>query len=245
MKKQYLPTGLVLVAAFILSACAPVTASSLGQTGQNPPTARVISVSGNGKITLAPDVAYVYIGVQSQSANVADALSENNTRAQTIANTIKELKIDAKDIQTSSFNIYPQQQFSPEGKPISTTYTVDNTVNVTVHDLTVLGKLLDAVVRAGANSINGINFDVVDRSKAISEARKLAVADAHTQAVELATAAGVTIGDLQSLNAVVNTGPVPLYDAKVASAGAGGSSVPVSAGQLTITVDVNAVYAIK
>jgi hypothetical protein len=206
---------------------------------------RTISVSGTGKITLAPDVAYVYIGVQSQSANVSDALSENNAKAQAIANTIKELKIDAKDIQTSSFNISPQQQYSPEGKITGTTYVVDNTVNVTVHDLTVLGKLLDAVVRAGANSINGINFDVVDRSKATSEARKLAIADARSQAEELATAAGVAVGDLQTLNAVVNTGPVPLYDAKVAQGVGGSSTVPVSAGQLTISVDVNAIYAIK
>ena len=64
-----------------------------------------------------------------------------------------------------------------------TTYTVNNTVYVTVRDLQVLGKLLDVVVRSGANSINGITFDVVDKSRAISEARRLAVESARSQAV--------------------------------------------------------------
>jgi uncharacterized protein YggE len=244
MKKLSLLTGLVLVAAFVLSACAPITlpAQSSGSTTAAP---RTIAVSGNGKVTLAPDVAYVYIGVQSQTDNVATALSENNAKAQTISNTIKELGIDAKDIQTTSFNIYPQQQFGPDGKPTTTTYMVNNTINVTVHDLSLLGKLLDSVVRAGANSINGINFDLLDKTKATSDARKLAVADAQSQAQELAAASGVTLGDLQSINAVVNTGPVPLYDAKVALAGSSTSQVPISAGQITITVDVNSVYAIK
>jgi uncharacterized protein YggE len=91
---------------------------------------------------------------------------------------------------------------------------VDNTVNVTVRDLSVLGKLLDGVVRAGANSINGINFDVTDKTQAITEARKLAIEDARATAQELAAAAGVTLGDIYSLNSYLNTGPVTTFDSK-------------------------------
>ncbi len=224
-----------------LSACSPQPA--VAQTVSQPPTPRTISVSGNGKVYLTPDVAYINIGVQSQNANVSEALSANSTKAQEIAKTLQELGVDAKDIQTTNFNIYPVAQFDKDNQPLPSIFNVDNSVNVTVRDLTILGKLLDAVVRSGANTINGITFDVVDRSKAISEARKLAVTDARKQADEIAAAAGETIDGLQNMSLSVNSGATPLYDAK--SVGSGGGNVPISAGQLMISVDVSASYTLK
>lgn len=243
MNKRLFSILFAAVLVFALAACMPgQPLSSPAQTTGSGVVTRTLNVSGSGRVTLAPDVAYVYIGVNSQNENVSAALTENNSKAQAVSGAIKELGIDAKDIQTSSFNIVPQQQYSPEGKVTGVIYNVDNTVNVTVRNLSVLGKLLDAVVRAGANSINGINFDVLDKSQAITQARKLAIQDAHDQAQELATAAGVTLGDVQTLNAMTNAGPVPLYEAKGAAAI---PSVPVSAGQMVISVDVNVVYEIK
>lgn len=227
-----------LVMVFALSACSGGLVGADGRAAQ-----RTVAVSGSGRVTLTPDVAYVFIGVHSQAEAVADALSENNKKAQSIIETLTGLNIDAKDIQTSSFNIYPQQQFDNEGKPTKMIYMVDNTVNVTVHDLTILGKLLDSTVRSGANSINGISFDVLDKSKAISEARKLAIDDARKQAEDMATAAGVKLGELVSLNASTINSPSPMYDAKGGAMAV--SQVPVSAGQLVITVDVSMVYIIK
>jgi uncharacterized protein YggE len=77
---------------------------------------------------------------------------------------------------------------------------VDNTVFVTLRDLESLGDVLDAVIEAGANSINGIQFDVADRTEALSEARKAAVADARAQAEELAAAAGLELGAIQNIS---------------------------------------------
>ncbi len=244
MKLKRLTIFFALLTVLVLAACqATPNAASTGT--DKTMLSRTVNVTGNGKVYLAPDVAYVFIGVHSQAENVGDALSQNNSKAQTIANTIKELGVDEKDIQTSSFNIFPQQQYSPEGQLTGTIYMVDNTVNVTMRDLSSLGKMLDAVVRAGANSINGINFDVLDKTAAISEARKLAIEDARKQAGELAAAADVTLGDLITMNAYTNTGPTPMYDAKGGMAVSTGSTVPVSSGQLLISVDANLTYEIK
>ena len=88
-----------------------------------------------------------------------------------------------------TFSIYPNTQYDQQtGKPGTTTYVVDNTVYVTVHQLDKLGDLLDATVQAGANSVNNIQFDVADKSSAIQQARDQAVKDAQTQAQELASA---------------------------------------------------------
>jgi uncharacterized protein YggE len=246
----------IVLTTLILSACAaPVTPTSQGAPQPsvqnvpaqqvNPVQPRTISVNGTGQVTLSPDVAYVYIGVHSQSADVSDALAQNNDKAQAVASALKELGIDAKDIQTSGFNIYPQQQVDQQGQVTGTLYNVDNTVYVTVRDLQVLGKLLDVVVRTGANSINGISFDVLDKSQGLSEARRLAIESARSQADEIAQAAGVSLGDLQTLNVYTSNPPVPIYEGKGGAAAMDASQVPVSAGQLILRVEVSAVYTIR
>ncbi|HEX2698136.1 MAG TPA: SIMPL domain-containing protein, partial [Anaerolineales bacterium] len=129
----------------------------------------------------------------------------------------------------------------------STTYMVDNTVYVTVHKLDQLGDLLDASVKAGANSINSIQFDLADKTAALKQARDAAVKDAKTQAQELATAAGVSLGDLQTIN-FYNNIPGPYTDVYGKGGGGGAAAavaVPVNPGQLTITVTVNLTYEIK
>jgi hypothetical protein len=244
MNKKWLPLLLSAGLLAVLAACAPQPAVPPAQT-TSAAQPRTITVSGNGKVYLTPDVAYISIGVQSQNENVGDALTANNTKSQEVSKTLQELGVEAKDIQTTNFNIYPVPQVDPEGKPKPTLFTVDNSVNVTVRDLTLLGKLLDGVVRSGANSINGISFDVVDRSKAVSEARKLAVEDARKQADEIAAAAGVSVESLQTMSVNINSGPGPLYDAKAVGGAVASAQVPVSAGQMMISVDVYASYTIQ
>ncbi len=243
MKRLTLILGLLI--ALVLSACAapasPGQGTSAGQ-GATPP--RTISVNGTGQVTLNPDIAKVFIGVQSQSESVADALTENNDKAQAIASALREMGIEEKDIQTSSFNVYPQQQFGPTGEMTGTTYVVNNTVNVTVRDLQLLGRLLEVVVSTGANSIDGVTFDVQDKSQAVAEARRLAVESARSQADQLAQTAGVALGDLQTMSAYSSQPSVMNYEGK-GGMSALGSQVPVSAGQLLIQVDVSATYFIQ
>lgn len=244
MNNKWLLILFIIVSMLGLSACSALSGAQPA-ANEKPTSEHTLSVAGNGKVYLTPDLAYVYVGVQSNAESVGDALTANNEKAQAISKTLQELGVQAKDIQTSSFNVYPIQQTDPEGKLLPVTYNVDNTVYVTVRDLTVLGKLLDAVVRSGANSINSINFDVTDREKALSEARRLAVEDARKQADEVAAAAGVKVTGVVNLNVNVSGGPIALYDAKAVGAGNGISAqVPISAGQLMISVDVNVLYQI-
>jgi uncharacterized protein len=239
--KILLSITILMLIGFVLSACTGTTANAQATNTQT----RVLSVSGQGKAYLAPDLAYINIGVHTEGIEVAEALASNTSQASKVSETLIGLGIDAKDIQTTNFNISPQQQYGPNNEIVSTKYMVDNSVYVTVRDLNKLGEILDAVVKAGANNINGIQFDSSTKDKAVAEARKAAIANARQQADELAAAAGVKLGSIQSIN-VSNSGPIPMYDAKInASLGLGGSSVPVSAGQMVITVDANLTYEIQ
>jgi len=246
--KFYFLISLLLVTV-LLTGCAGVAAAqtSTPSDSQGQPPLRTVSVMGSGKAILTPDIAYVNIGVHTENKNAAEAVAANTSQAQKVIDAIKGLGIDSKDIQTTNFSIYPQQQYDPNGKPTGEiTYIVDNSVYVTVRDLDKVGDLLDAAVQAGANSIGGIQFDVADKTQALSDARQAAVNDARAKAEELASAAGVSLGSVQTIAESTGGYPVPMYDMRAAAPAAmEGAAVPVSPGQMTITVDVNIVYLIE
>jgi uncharacterized protein len=250
--KYFLLTYLVVIAALLSGCAGAAAAQSSNQATENQPVdkvTRTINVNGSGKVYLTPDIAYVSISVHTENKDAAKAVAENNTKSQAVKDALTNLGIEAKDIQTTNFSIYPQQQYDPQGRPTGEiNYVVDNSIYVTVRDITKIGEVLDASVKTGANSINGIQFDVVDRSKALSEARKLAVADAQAQAEELAQAAGVTLGAVQTISAAGGATPVPIYEKAygggVAMAAAA-PSVPVSPGQMTLQTDVYMVFEIR
>lgn len=226
-----------VVSILVLAACSGGAASTTGMV----PT---MNVNGVGKVYLTPDVAYINVGVHTQEDNVQDALDENTSQAQQIKDTLTGMGVAEEDIQTTAFNIYPNQQYGPDGQMTEIYYAVDNTVYITVRNLNDLGAILSAVVESGANNINGISFDVLDKSAALAEARRLAIEDAKAQAEQLAADAGVELGKIYSLSVYGNTTPVQMYDAKVYS-GVGGGSVPVSAGQLVLEMDASISYELK
>jgi len=239
MKTKFIFLIAVLVLGFALAACGP---SSI--TVQPQPFQRTITVTGTGLVTLTPDIAYINIGVHSQDPSASAAMTANSALAAAVIAAIKAAGVADKDIQTTNFSIYPQQQYDTNGKITGILYMVDNTVYVTVRDLTTLGSLLDASVRAGANTVNSISFDVADKTAALSQARLAAVTDARKQADELTGATGVTLGTVQTISYYDSTPPVALQVARSADA-LGGGSVPVQAGSMQITTTVTIVYEIK
>jgi len=235
--KSLIVFAVMILAALLLSAC--------GAAAVNPQAVRTLSVSGSGQANLAPDIAYIYVGVHTENPAAAEGVAENNTQTQKVIQAIKDFGIDEKDIRTINFSIYPQDKFDPQsGTPTGEkTYVVDNTVYVTVRKLDQLGDLLDTVVKAGANTVNSIQFDVADKAEALKQARADAVKDAAAQAKSLAEAAGLSLGEIQSISFVDNQ---PIFDGK----GGGGAAVaeaaiPIQPGQLTFTVNVNISYALK
>jgi uncharacterized protein len=238
MKTKSLIIFAVLVFALLVSACGPLAGQDV----------RTLSVSGNGQAFLAPDIAYIYIGVHTEQPTAAEAVAENNTQTQALIAAIQEFGIDPKDIRTTNFSIWPMDRYDPAtGAPTGEkTYAADNTVYVTVRDLETLGDLLDTAVQAGANTVNSVQFDVENKDEALKEARVDAMNNAKVQAQELADAAGLSLGEVQSISFVDNQ--YPIFDGK---GGGGGfaseaaAAVPIQPGQLSFTVTVNVTYALK
>jgi Uncharacterized conserved protein len=234
----------LLVGALTLTGCALFQAS---QQTAAPANVRTLTVNGTGKVVLVPDIAYINIGVHSEAPDVSSALNNNNALATAISDALQAEGVDVKDIQTANFNVYPMQQYDNMGQITGTVYVVDNTVYITVRNLSTLGKLLDVAISSGANNIYGINFDIADRDSALASARDLAIKDAQTKALSVAGVAGVQLGEVQAISAT-NSSYVQPYSAYGMGGGGAASqepSVPVSAGQIVITYDVNLTYAIK
>lgn len=243
MKSTLLILPVMLAAVIILSACGPATIVA------NPvPPQRSLNVSGTGLVYLTPDIAYINIGVHTELATASEAVAANNAETQKVVDALKKAGVAAKDVRTSNFSIWPNTQYDPQtNTKLGTTYVVDNTVYVTVRKLDDLGDILDAAVKAGANNVNSIQFDLADKTAAIKEARDQAVKDARTQAQELAQAAGVTLGNLQMINFNDNV-PAPLMQAYGKGGGGGAAeavAVPINPGTMTLTVNVNLTYEIK
>ena len=231
----------VLALALVLSACGPTTINQ-----DAPANLRTLNVNGLGQVYLTPDIAYINIGVNTQSPSAAESVATNKEKSNAVIEAIKAAGVDPKDIHTTNFSIWSNPTYDEMGVVSGTTYVVDNTVNVTVRNLDGLGDLLDSAVSAGANNIYSIQFDVADKSAAVKEARASAVEDAKTQAQELAEAAGLSLGEIQSIS-FYESSPTDDFEGKGGGGGgvAAEAALPIQPGQLAISVNVSVTYTIK
>src|SRR5262249_18047703 len=160
---------------------------------------------------------------------------------------LKGAGIAEEDIQTSNFAVspqYPPYQPGQTTSPRITGYQVSNQVTARVKDLAKLGAILDTLVRAGSNQISGIAFDVNEPKSFLEEARKKAVAAARARAELFAAAAGVSLGRVVQISesgAIVAPMPALRYAAMDGAA----PSVPVAAGQQTLSANVSVTYEIQ
>ena len=203
-------------------------------------------MSGEGTVYAAPDVAYLEVGVQTVDADLSKAFAQTGDKITGVLNALKQLGIEDKDIQTSGVNVSPQNQYDNNGNMTGvSSYTVSNSVEVTIRKVDQVEAVLTSTIAAGANSINSLSFSIQDTSALEQQARAQAVAQAKDRAQQFASALGVTVGKPITVTEVPQSVPVPIYGRmNVAAAPLASSSQPVSQGQLSVTVDVQITFSI-
>jgi uncharacterized protein YggE len=225
------------VLAVAIAAGTLVAAPALAQG--NPPAA--ISVTGEAKLSVPPDLAEVDGGVSSEAKTAREASEANNAAMAKVLQALQGAGINAKDLQTSRLSLQPQSAPNRTGPSAVVGYRASNRVTIRVRDVTKVANVIDTLVGAGANEIGGINFMVSQASKLLDEAREQAVADARRKAEIYAKAAGVTLGAPLSISEVGAPGPI-LYRRMAAGMAA---SAPVAQGEETLAVTVSVSWAIK
>ncbi|WP_430464396.1 SIMPL domain-containing protein [Tabrizicola sp.] len=200
-----------------------------------------ITVTGEASIAASPDMATISLGVTTEGATAAEAMTANSAALTGVLARLQAAGIAETDLQTTSLSLNPNWVGYEAGQsPRIANYVAMNMLNVRVRDLATLGGVLDASIADGANTLNGVSFDLANPRPVQDEARRAAMADAMAKAELYANAAGISLGKITAINEQQNYGgPMPMFmDAKAAS------PVPVAAGQVALQSQVTVTYAI-
>src|SRR5690349_8306718 len=226
-----------LVAIGLVLSAAP----ALAQTSDAFPPA--ISVTGEARISVAPDIAFVDAGVATDAKTAREASETNNAAMAKVLAALKAASIEARDIQTSRLSLQPQYAPNRSGPSPIAGYRASNRVTVRINDVNKVAAVIDTLVGAGANDIGNVAFEVAQASRLLDDAREKAVADARRKAEIYAKAAGVTLGTPLSISE--EGAPRPMFRAKMAAPMAAAAPTPIAQGEETLSVSVNVTWTIK
>lgn len=236
----------LLASALIAAATLAPTALSAHEESRKEP---VIVVSGEGRASIAPDLAIVTLGVSETRKTAREALDVANGAMAAVLDALKKQGIAPRDLQTSGLSIqaqysYPDNDDGNPRSPILTGYAVSNTLTVRVRDITRIGAIIDQAVTLGVNQGGEIRFTNDDPAKTVRTARTEAVKDAIDKARTLADAAGVKLGRILEISeGGSRTEPIAMMRAPMAKEAS--DAVPVEAGENSYSVAVNVTFTIE
>ncbi len=204
-----------------------------------------ISVTGHAEVDVKPDVAYATLGVVTEADDEADAVAKNATTATAVKQALLKGGVVDDDIRTQYYQIDPQYDYR-SSPAVLAGYQVSDVFKITVHNLAKAGVIVDHATQAGANQVEGITFDLADRSQVEGEALAAAVANARSKADLMAGAAGVSLGRLIDLAEVTTPTRGPVYPMmmRAAEPSPPPPTTPITPQDINIIADVTALYSI-
>ena len=227
----------------LLTACNSGAPTYISTGGDAQPT---LNVSATGRADAAPDRATVTAGVVTEGKTAREAMIANATLMTAVFDELDAANIPKSNITTSQLSLQPQYDYRNRSKPTIKGYEARNTVTVKSDDLDQVGPMLDALVRAGVNKINNVQFSIKDPKSALDKARTDAIREARNKAEDMADAAGVKLGPLLSINEGSRGGnPRPVNYALESRASSFDSATPINAGDQTLSVTVSLSYGIE
>ncbi|MEM9990021.1 MAG: SIMPL domain-containing protein, partial [Pseudomonadota bacterium] len=207
---------------------------------------RTLSVTGNGQAVASPDMAMMNFAVVSQGKTAGEAITENSQRMNKVRDALKDLDIEARDMQTSGFYLNPRYERDERGRTDRNKiigYEAGNTLSIRLREIEKVGEAIDEAVAAGANSLNGLQFGFQEKDELLEEARRNAVRDARALAELLAEEADVELGDVTSMS-IYSASPEPrmLRMESRSMAMDAAAPTPIEAGEGMLSVTVNMTY---
>lgn len=232
--------------------CVPMWANA---QDLRPDTPATLTVTGEGEVSVEPDRVVVMLGAEAQNKEATAAQSQVNGIVTKVLAAVKGAGVAEKHVRTSSIELYPvysQPQYGPrpgmvgedEGpqEPKLTGYRASNTIRVEIDDMSKIGDVIDAAMKAGANRMDGVQFDVQHRGPVEREAMKDAARQAQTKAAALAEAMGVKLLSVQSVQEGGAVFPVDAGPRRMMTMQADYNSTPVAPGEITVRASVTVTY---
>ncbi|MFY0638087.1 SIMPL domain-containing protein [Maricaulis maris] len=231
---------LITSTALAATLCLPAFA----QLQDNDPT---LSLSESATVQMAPDFATVSSGVVSRAETAQGAVRANAQAMSEVFDALRRAGVDSDDMQTAQLSVSPVYADRRQPNQIERTiigYEARNQVSAKVRDTDRVGQVIDAMVSAGANNINGVTFGAEDTDEAMNEARRAAIAELLAKAELFADAAGFELCGIRSMGES-GMGRQPVYETRMMSMADDMMATPVAAGTLTLTATVSADFCIN
>jgi hypothetical protein len=236
-RQKWMWFALAVLGAVAVSGCVTARGSDAAT--------ETISVTGYGEARGNPDIATLNVGVNVANSGIDAAVEESNETVARITAALTGLGILEADIQTTSFNVWREDIYSPETGTVTGEYRyhVDSSVQVNVREITRASEVLKVAIENGANNIYGPSFAIDNTDALAAQARAAAVVDARVRAEQVAAGFGLTLGEVMSVKEV-SGGPVYAYFAAAGQGGGGGEGPPLSEGSLTVNIQLEVSFAI-
>jgi uncharacterized protein len=209
------------------------------------PSGSAITVPGEGSVRVAPDIAELRLGVVSIRPTAAAARSAAADAMKAILDALTQAGLGRRDLRTTLVGLDAVRDYSSPSGPTVTGYQLTNTVEATIRRIDAVGGVIDAALAAGATSMDGLSFRLADPTEAMTEARRLAVADARARAETLAAEAGVVLGRVLAIveGGAWAPGP-PRPVAEFLPKAAASAPTPVEGGTSELSVGLTVTFAI-
>lgn len=208
---------------------------------------RHISMDGEASMMVAPDMASISIGVETEGTNIADIKRDNDQRVSSIYETVKELGIAGKDIQTSELSIQPIYDYTSKRRKFLR-YEMRNLVTITVRKLDIIEKVINASVREGSNVLEGVQFIVSNRDVLVDSLQVEAAKNARKRASAIASAVGAKLGKALKIAASRDHTPETVYGRRAFAMmdnGGAEASTPVSGGEMKLRSSVSITFELE
>ena len=199
-----------------------------------------IRVTGEARVTAKPDRVQIDIGVSTHAVASQDAASQNARQVDAVLAAVRKAAGSSAVLKTIGYSLNPNYHYHPNGgEPTIEGYTAQNVVQVTLDDLGRIGTVIDAATQAGANHVQGIQFTLRDQDQVRAEALREAVTRARAEADVLATALGLKVVRVLSVEeSSPHVLPVRVFSGGARAAAAEATPTPVEAGTLDVTANV-------
>lgn len=235
----------LFLSAMALAVAVPGAATAQSAGIVQPLAGTRLDISATGEVSRVPDLAIISAGVQTLQPTATAAIEENATRMERVRAALKRAGIADNDIQTSSINLNPEYRYAENQPPVLTGYRASNTVNVKFRDLKRSGAILDALVREGANQLNGPSLTIDKPEEAYDEARIKAIAVGQRRAELYARALGKRVVRILSVSESGGYVQPPMPYARDAMMAQAASKTEISPGTQDIQVTVSISYELQ
>lgn len=239
--------SLKFAAAFaVLAAVATPQIAAAQQQPQvaQPSPGTLLSVSAEGSSEAAPDMALINLGVTTDGATAQAALQENARRMTALTAALRRAGVAERDIQTTNVSVNPQYHYQEGQAPRVTGYQANNTVTARVRNVSNLGRVIDAAVGAGGNTINGVSFTHQNPEAQLDVARRDAITEARRRADLYASALNMRVVRVVAVQEG-SGGWAPPVPMPMAMERAQAMNTPISPGEIETRVSVTVTFEMR